>query len=214
MTKRYGTGSQGLHRSGFDGSIGSKSQVAPRWSDTRMRRYTEKLNRLMGTFCRSSGGATTFRGMTYVLSFFSWRQPGNHRIQWNWWWLSFLGMYKESIAEWTRSVIREGWPVIVSTKETWVSGFHYPVVTKYRRRSRKYRRCLKIRKGIKFFCGRWKTEYDDDIVSSPGMGRIQEWVVPHEELLLHCGDVLAIQNHWASMFLSRCTGWYQQNCYL
>ena len=165
---QHGTGSQGLYRSGTDGTYGSNSQVAPSWSDYRMRRYTEKINRILGTFCLFSGGATTIGAMDNVLSFFRSRQTGNPRLASNRWFLSYIGIYKESIAAWTREKVREGWPVIVSMKETWVSGFHYPVVTKYRRRSRRYRNCVKFL--FVKICGSWKTEYNNDMYLHQGWG--------------------------------------------
>ncbi len=164
----YGTGSQGLYRSGSDGTSGSNSQVAPDWSDTRMRRYKEKLHDILNTFCISSSGATTFAGMDNIESFFKARQKsGNPRVVSDKWLLSYLGVYKESIAGWTRNRIKEGWPVIVTTKKTWISGWHYPVATRYRGRSRKYSNCVKI---IIKICGAWKTQVDNDMYLHQGWG--------------------------------------------
>ncbi len=164
-TSRYGTRSQGLYRSGVDGTSGSNSQVAPSYSDSRMRRYTENLNRITRTFCVGSGGATLIGRMDDVLSFYKARQTGNPRLVSDKWLFSYLGMYQDGIADWTRARIREGWPVIVGTKTSIVTGFHYPVVTKYRRRTRRYRNCTRVI--IKIY-GPWKTEYDFDMFLHQG----------------------------------------------
>ncbi len=171
VSLQHGTGSQGLYRNGPDGTYGLNSQVAPCRSDTRMEPYIENLNRIMGTYCSDSGGATKLRRMDDVLSFYKARQTGKPRVVLDKWVLSFLGMYHESIASWTRARVREGWPVIIGTKKTWFSGFHAPVVTKYRRRSRRYRRCLyKTKKGKWILCGKWKTQYDNDMYLHQGWG--------------------------------------------
>ncbi len=177
-TSNYGTGSQGLYRSGLDGSYGSDSERAPYSSDgePRMRRYIERLNHITRTFCVGSEGATLIGRMDDVLSFYKARQTGNPRLVSDKWLLSYLGMYHEPIAAWTRARVREGWPVIVGTKVTWVSGFHFPVVTKYRTRSRRYRNCI-IVLGVKI-CGRWKTMHENDMYLHQGWGGYRDGWYP------------------------------------
>ncbi len=169
LTSSFGTGSRGLYRSGSDGTAGSNNQIAPSFSDSRMQRYTEELNDILGTWCISSSGATLMRRMTRVQSFFQARQStGSPHVVKDGSWLTFLGVYRESIASWTRARLREGWPVIVGTKEGWFTGWHYPVATKYRTRTRKWRRCFRI--FGKKRCFGWKTETDNDMYLHMGWG--------------------------------------------
>ncbi len=127
LTSSFGTGSQGLYRSGSDGTTGSNSQVAPSFTDSRMQNYTEELNDILGTWCIFSSGATLMRRMTRVQGFYQARQTtGSPRVIKDGSWLTWLGVYRESIASWTRARLREGWPVIVGTKEGWFTGWHYP----------------------------------------------------------------------------------------
>ena len=70
-TSTYGTGSQDLYRCGSDGTTGSKSCKAPKYSDdSRIRKYTERIAKTLGTFCINKQGATPAHKMDNIKGFF------------------------------------------------------------------------------------------------------------------------------------------------
>ena len=69
----HGTGSQDLYRCGSDGTTGSKSCVAPKYSsstDARLKKYIEKIAKTLGTWCIFSNGATPAFKMDRIKGFF------------------------------------------------------------------------------------------------------------------------------------------------
>ncbi len=154
---RYGRGSQGLYRSGWDGAWGMASQIAPSYSDARMKRYTERLRREIGPFHISN--------LDDVEDFFRDRQATRSaRVTSSHWAFTWLTIPYGPIAEWTGRRIREGWPVFVGR------GLHYPVATKWRTRTRRTRVC------IWFMCYGWYTERDNDMYLHMGRsGRGNGW---------------------------------------
>ncbi|KAI0219655.1 hypothetical protein LSAT2_028860 [Lamellibrachia satsuma] len=150
----YGDGSQDLYRCGSDGTTGDNSCKAPMYSTTaEVLKYTEKIADALGTWCVFSNGATPAYKMDNIKNFFQERQSGSPTIQQtNNFWNIFS---RDSTAIQTREWIRKGWPVVVGTTEDNVFQWHYPVATKYRYYTRKYRTCVTI---IWKFCGSWDTE--------------------------------------------------------
>ncbi len=158
----YGNGSWPLYRDGWNGTSGNDSEVAPRYSDDRMQRYTEALNSILGTWCMSDLGLTYMGRMSRVQEFFAERQQtGSPRIVTDSWLLTNLGGYNDEIAAWSRDRLSEGWPVVVTTKDSWFSGWHYPVATRFRRRERRYRSCYDVWLGT--VCLGWDAEISYDM---------------------------------------------------
>ncbi len=167
VTSTFGTGSQGLYRNGTDGTTGSNDEIAPAYSDRRMRKYTEELNDILGTWCIASSGATIMRRMSRVEGFYQARQTtGSPDVVEKRSWLTWLGIYQDSVASWTRTKLREGWPVIVGTHVSWFFDWHYPVAREYRTRTRRWRRCFWIFRR----CFRWHTETDNEMYLHMGWG--------------------------------------------
>ena len=73
---------------------------------------------------------------------------------------------RKSIAISTRSWIKSGWPVVVGTHEGSIIAWHYPVATKYKSRTRKYRSCFKV--FGKKICRKWKTETKYEMYTHQG----------------------------------------------
>ena len=72
-TATYGTGSQGLYRCGSDGTGGSNSCVAPKYSsssDSRLKKYIEKIAKILDTWCLFTNGATPAFKMDRIKRFF------------------------------------------------------------------------------------------------------------------------------------------------
>ncbi len=169
----FGSGSQGLYRDGFAGTTGSNSQIAPSSSygyDSRLQRYIEHLNDVLGTWCIL--GISSTKRMPRVESFFKSRQSTGspHVVQKKRHWLSFLKLhrYSDSVESWTRDRLREGWPVIVGTKKSWLGDWHYSVATGYRTQSRRWRRCYWI--FWKKRCFGWRTTVSNDMYLHMGSG--------------------------------------------
>ena len=67
----FGTGSQYLYRSGSDGTTGSKKCEAPKYSDdSRIKKYIERMARILGTWCINEQGATPAYKMDHIKGFF------------------------------------------------------------------------------------------------------------------------------------------------
>ena len=70
-TSTFGTGSQDLYRCGSDGMTGSKSCRAPKYSsDSRIRKYIERIAKTLGTWCIFKHGATPAYKMDRINGFF------------------------------------------------------------------------------------------------------------------------------------------------
>ena len=148
----YGNGSQYMYRCGADGTYGSSHCEAPKYAykSYRLRMYINKISYAVGTFCWRGVSFTPAFRMDRVKGFFrSLMRYGNPTIrQTNDVWKI---IHRKKFAEKTRKWIRDGWPVVVGTREGGIKR-HYPVATKYRYKYRKYRRCWR------FFgkrCARW-----------------------------------------------------------
>ena len=79
---------------------------------------------------------------------------------------------RKSIASYTRAAIRAGWPVVVGTHEGSIFRWHYPVATKYRSRTHKWRRCIKI---FRKKCFRWHSETQYQMFTHQGSGTKTLW---------------------------------------
>ncbi|KAK2156947.1 hypothetical protein LSH36_202g12059 [Paralvinella palmiformis] len=136
------TGSENLYGSGSDGTTGSSSEVAPKYNDDRMRAYIKEQNEILKTFCLFGQGATFYYNMNKVEDFFRARET-------SWWprlqekahWLSWLGIYSDSVESWTKYKLQDGWPVIVGWRDGSYLAWHYPVATRVRTRIRTYESC-------------------------------------------------------------------------
>ena len=167
QTGVYGNGSQPLYACSYNGAYGSSGCVAPKYAYTnRIKKYIEVVNKVLGTWCIFKNGATFSFQMTRVKGFFQARQKSGHptisRVFIFWKLIRWPKLQRK-----TRDWIRAGWPVVVGTTEGGAFKWHYPVATKYRQRSRKWRRC------IKFFgkrCGRWHTETASQMYTHQGWG--------------------------------------------
>ncbi|KAK6165640.1 hypothetical protein SNE40_022530 [Patella caerulea] len=135
----YSTGSQGLFRCGADATTGSNSCKAPSYTTNRVKKLTENLNNVLGTFCLSGQGATTQGKMKRFENYFSPRQTSGkpsvtvHSRGL----LSFVGAYNDGIRNSGLAYIRAKWPVVVGIRVSGIFSQHYPVATKYRHRWRK-----------------------------------------------------------------------------
>ena len=70
-TSTYGTGSQDLYRCGSDGTTGSKSCEAPKYStDSRTRKYIDSIAKILGTWCIFKQGPTPSFKMDNIKGFF------------------------------------------------------------------------------------------------------------------------------------------------
>ena len=65
-------GGQDLYRCGSDGTTGSKSCIAPKYSnsDARLKKYIEKIAKTLGTWCIFKNGATPAYKMDRIKGFF------------------------------------------------------------------------------------------------------------------------------------------------
>lgn len=154
-----GTGSSSstaLYRCGTDGTTGSNSCQAPAALDSRTRGYIGKLNDILGTFCLAGQGATLQRRMDNVEGFYRERQgsSGDVRLHTRWFFLTrLIGVNSRKVRDAALSYLRQKWPVIVGFRVSGVFSQHYAVMTRYRTREVKRRKC--------FFCRKkWHREYD------------------------------------------------------
>ncbi|KAK2156948.1 hypothetical protein LSH36_202g12076 [Paralvinella palmiformis] len=137
------TGSENLYRSGSDGTTGSSSEIAPKYNDNKMRAYINKQNDILGTFCLLSQGATLHFSMDKVEDFFKARQiSGSPRLQEKSHWLTWAGIYSDSVERWTKNKVKQGWPVIVGWRAGSYLKWHYPVATRVRTRTKTYKSCF------------------------------------------------------------------------
>jgi len=157
----------------INGLSGSPNCAAPKYLNSHARAYITAIRREVGTFCLFGGGATTPWGMRRIRSFYRNRQRGNARILSYTWRFSWAGWTRTWISNRARTAVMRGYPAIVGV---WVrsgrkgKAQHYPVATKFRSRSRKYRNCWKILWGG-WRCGRWKTQRQEHFFLRMGWGR-------------------------------------------
>jgi len=153
----------------IDGLKGSASCVAPTFRNHKVNKYILGIRKEVKTFCLGGGGATTPWHMRRIHSFYKDRQGGNPRILSYYWWLSWTGWTRTWIRNRARSAIQAGYPAIVGV---WVKtnkkGQHYPVATRYKSRSRKYRSCWRL--FGRWRCGRWKTQTQEYFYLRMGWG--------------------------------------------
>ncbi len=137
VTSTFGTGSQGLYG---NGTTGSNDEITPAYSNSVSTR--KSLTTFSERSVLPSFRAMIMHRITRVKGFYQARQTTGSVVR-TWRkkrsWLTSLGIYQESLASWSRTRLREGWPVIVSTHVSWFFSWHYPVITKYRMRTRRWR---------------------------------------------------------------------------
>ncbi|XP_076459719.1 uncharacterized protein LOC143292913 [Babylonia areolata] len=138
--------SKALYRCGADGTTGNNSCVAPSNNDNRMRNYTGKLNGILRTFCfGEDNGATYQKRMDDVEGFFKQRQGSSAHVilETRTFILTRLvGIYSDEIRDEALSYLRQKWPVIVGFRVSGVFSQHYAVMTKYRTRTIRKKKCF------------------------------------------------------------------------
>ncbi|XP_076459718.1 uncharacterized protein LOC143292912 [Babylonia areolata] len=150
--------SKALYRCGTDGTSGDNSCVAPSYNDNRMKNYIGKLNDIMRTFCLFGSGATLQKRMDDVEGFFKQRQGSSADVileARKFFLTRLVGTYSDKIRDKALSYLRQKWPVIVGFRVSGVFSQHYAVMTKYRTRTIRKKKCFL------FFCRtRSVREYD------------------------------------------------------
>lgn len=148
-----------LYRCGADGTSGNNSCVAPSRNDNRMEQYIGKLHDILRTFCLFGQGATTQRRMDDVAGFFRERVGTSGNIilkKRSFFLLRWIGTHSDSIRDSALGYLRKKWPVIVGFRISGVFSQHYAVMTRYRTRVVRKKKCF-----LWVFCRRRDTrEYD------------------------------------------------------
>ena len=160
---KFQSGSQTIYACGDYGTDGKPRCVAPSGGSTfRQRGYTNAIAKIMDSECQNEDTTigdeswTPIAKMVKVKAFFQARQKtGTPRVEKTKlvWKMPGDKVYmRDRMVGW----VKAGWPVIVGTDEA--GKRHYAVVTAFRRKSRKVRKCSGT-KGTTTSCKAWYYRY-------------------------------------------------------
>ena len=159
--RKYGAASQKIYRCGNYGTDGLPKCVAPAGGSTfRIRGYTNAIAKAMKSECANNDKSigdiswTPIAKMPKAITFYkSMQKTGRPRL------VSTKAVWRTAgnlvrMRTTMMGLIRHGWPVIVGT--TLSKKRHYSVVTAYRSKSRRVRKCTG---SGAWTCKKWTTQY-------------------------------------------------------
>lgn len=132
---------------------GDSSKVAPKKMTDEVKPFVEDIRKQVKTICRNGAGSTYTYKMKLIARWFRARQGRKARVAsyLRGWWYSTSKI--RSKGKWWLDI---GYPVVFGIKVDKKNG-HSVVATKYRKRSRRYRHCVRI---LFWTSCRWKTTHD------------------------------------------------------
>ncbi|XP_048586075.1 arginyl-tRNA--protein transferase 1-like [Nematostella vectensis] len=163
-----------------NGVWGSPKCVAPKKVTWTVRKYIEAIRKEVRTYCKKGLGATNAKGMGKIQPWYRARQGYEAYISKYWKKLSYnLGWPRPWIKHKAANAIKKGLPAVMAfhTKKKG-KGRHLAVATKYKRRYRKWRRCIKV--FWKWKCFKWRhTQVQDRFYMHMGWGTYKNgwWLI-------------------------------------